>query len=113
MKKIKDGLDKLYKFRIVFMESESVYEFVYEAKDGIEFKYLETLYRDINRMVRSMRCQLLVILPIERLTDDRIPVFITQDFDNCSAFSIEQYFSKFSLDVKKSNGRVRRVVNHV
>lgn len=104
-----DGLTKFYELRVVFMENTRVHEFTFEIPDGIEFKYLTTLYKDIERLVNRKNCQLLVVMPIERTTDSRVPVFITQDFDNCSSFSVEGYFKQFGLSVKKSNGKVRRV----
>ena len=111
MKNIKSGLEKVYNLRIVFMFNSDVKEFMYEVPDGIEVKFLETLYNDINRLLRDGRNQLLIILPMERLSDPRVPVFVTQDFDSCSVFSIEDYFKTFNLKVKKSHGRVTRVVS--
>lgn len=107
----RNGLEKIFQLRLVFMENSNVYEFDYDIPDGIKIKYLKILYEDIERSMRQRKCQLLVVLPLERLRDSRIPVFITQDFDTCSAFSLEVYFSRYNLEVVKSKGRVRRVRN--
>lgn len=109
MRNVIDGSAKYYKLRVVFMENTNSHEFTLEIPNGIEHKYLETLYKDVERMFNAMKYQLLVVLPEERLKNHRVPVYVTQDFDQCSSFSLDDYFRTFGLEVKKSNGRVRRV----
>lgn len=105
----RSGNEKVYKLRIVFMENANVFEFVHEIPNGLEIKYLPTLYKDIERELKVLRYQLLIVWPVERLTDNRIPIYITQDFDSCSVFSIESYFLKYNFEVKKVGGKVRRI----
>ena len=110
MKNQIDGKELIHDFKVVYMIDGEVTELSLNYGGGIEYKYLPVLFRDIDRLFRDIGTQLLIVLPVRRLSDDRIPVFVTQDMGNNTKFSFDEYFRTLRLKPVWKYGKVHKVV---
>lgn len=110
MKNQIDGKELVNDFILAYMVDGEAHEQTLNYGGGIEYKYLPILFRDIDRLFRDMGTQLLVVMPVKRISDDRYPVFVTQDMGNNTRFSFDEYFQKYRLKPVWKYGKVHKVV---